>query len=53
MLRSASIAILILAGSALAAVLVFLLALRVVLSALFSLSGIRPRAARGEQVLSW
>ena len=52
MLRATSIAILIAAGSALAAVLVSLLALRLVLSVLLALSGIRRRAAR-EQVLSW
>jgi hypothetical protein len=52
MLRSISTAILILAGGALAALLVSLLALRLVLSAAFALSGIRRRAAR-EQVLTW
>jgi hypothetical protein len=52
MLRTTSTAILVLAGGALAAVLVALLALRLVLTALFTLSGIRRRAAR-EQVLSW
>jgi hypothetical protein len=53
MLRSTSIAILIVAGGALAAVLVSLLALRLVLAALFALSGIRRRAASAAEVLSW
>lgn len=48
MLRSISTAILILAGT----VLLCLLAVRLVVSALFALSGIRRRGAR-EQVLSW
>jgi flagellar biosynthesis protein FliQ len=47
MFRSISTAILILAG----AVLLCLLVLRLVVSALFALSGIRRRAR--EQVLSW
>jgi hypothetical protein len=52
MLRSLSTAILILAGGVLAATLVCLLALRLFVSMLIALSGIRRRAAR-EQVLSW
>jgi hypothetical protein len=48
MLRSISIAILILTG----AVVVALLALRLVVSMLYTLSGIRRRGAC-EQVLSW
>jgi hypothetical protein len=48
MLRTASTAILILAGSA----LVLCLTLRLVVSAVFALSGIRRRAAH-TQVLSW
>jgi hypothetical protein len=52
MLRSISTAILILAGVALAAALLSVLALRLVLSAAFALSGIRRRTARA-QVLSW
>jgi hypothetical protein len=52
MLRSTSIAILLLAGAALTGVLLSLLALRLVVSALLALSGIRRRAVR-RQVLSW
>lgn len=48
MLRSLSTSILILAATA----VLCLLALRLVVSALFALSGIRRRDAR-EQVLSW
>ena len=49
MLRTTSIAILILAGSAL---LLCVLALRVLLSTAFALSGI-PRRMHGAQVLDW
>jgi hypothetical protein len=52
MLRTTSIAILILAGSALGAVLLCVLALRVLLSTAFALSGI-PRRMHGEQALDW
>ena len=48
MLRSVSIAILILTG----AVVLCLLAARLVMSTLYALSGIRRRGAR-EQILSW
>jgi hypothetical protein len=53
MLRKTSIAILILAAGALGAVLLCVLALRVLLSAMFALSGIRRRMAHGAQVLDW
>jgi hypothetical protein len=53
MLRTTSIAILILAGSALGAVLLCVLALRLFLSAIFALSGIPRRLTRGVQVLDW
>lgn len=49
MLRTTSTTILILAGSAL---VLCLLAMRLVVSAVFALSGIRRRAAH-TQVLSW
>ena len=49
MLRTTSIAILILAGGAL---LLCVLALRVLLSTAFALSGI-PRRMHGAQVLDW
>ncbi len=52
MLRSISIAIPLLAGAALTAVLFSMLALRLVTAALFALSGIRRRAVR-QQVLGW
>jgi hypothetical protein len=53
MLRTTSIAIVVLAGSALGAVLLCVLVLRVLLSAAFSLSGIQPRVMRSTQVLDW
>ena len=53
MLRNSSIAILILAGGVLGAVLLCVLALRVLLSAVFALSGIRWRRVHGAQVLDW
>ena len=53
MLRKTSIAILILGAGALGAVLLCVLALRVLLSAIFALSGIRPRMTHGAQVLDW
>ena len=53
MFRNTSIAILILAGGALGAVLLCVLMLRVLLSALFALSGIRRRMVQGAQVLDW
>jgi len=53
MLRKTSISILILAGGLLGAVLLCVLALRVLLSAVFALSGIRRRVAHGAQVLDW
>jgi hypothetical protein len=52
MLRATSIAILILAGSALGAVLLCVLVLRILLSTAFTLSGIQRRTARA-QVLDW
>jgi hypothetical protein len=53
MLRTTCIAILILAGSALGAVLLCVLLLRVLLSTAFALSGIQRRMTRGAQVLDW
>ena len=53
MVRTASIAILVLAGSALGAVLLCVLMLRILLSAAFSLSGIQRRMMRSTQVLDW
>jgi hypothetical protein len=53
MFRSTSIAILILAGGALGAVLLCVLALRLLLSAAFALSGIQRRMMRSTQVLDW
>jgi hypothetical protein len=53
MLRTVAIAILILAGSALGAVLLCAVALRVLLSAAFALSGIQRRMTRSTQVLDW
>jgi hypothetical protein len=53
MLRTASIAILFLAGSALGAVLLCALTLRVLLSAAFALSGIQRRMSHSTQVLDW
>jgi hypothetical protein len=52
MFRKTSIAILILAGGAFGAVLLCVLALRVLLSAMFALSGIRRRID-GAHVLDW
>jgi hypothetical protein len=52
MFRTTSIAILILGGGALGAVLLCVLALRVLLSAMFALSGIRRRM-NGAQILDW
>jgi hypothetical protein len=53
MLRNTSIAILILASGVLGAVLLCVLALRVLLSVMFTLSGIRRRMVRGAQALDW
>jgi hypothetical protein len=53
MFRNTSIAILILAGGALGALLLCVLAARVLLSAMLALSGIRRRMGRGAQVLEW
>jgi hypothetical protein len=53
MLRTTSIAILVLAGGAIGAVLLCVLVLRVLLSAAFALSGIRRRMIRSTQVLDW
>lgn len=53
MLRTVSIAILVLAGSALGAVLLCVVVLRVLLSAAFALSGIQRRMMRSTQVLDW
>jgi hypothetical protein len=53
MLRTASLAILILAGSTLGALLLCALAMRILLSAAFALSGIRRRVTQGTQVLDW
>jgi hypothetical protein len=53
MFRKTSIAILILAGGAFGAVLLCALALRVLLSAMFALSGIRRRMTHGAQLLDW
>jgi hypothetical protein len=52
MLRTACIAILVLAGSALGAVLLCVLTLRVLLSTAFALSGIQRRV-HSAQVLDW
>lgn len=53
MLRVTAIAILTLAGAALGAVLLCVLALRVLLSTALALSGIQPRMTRSTQVLDW
>jgi hypothetical protein len=53
MVRNISIAILILAGGALGAVLLCVLTLRVLLSAMLTLSGIRRRLKHGAHVLDW
>ena len=53
MLRTASVAILILAGSALGALLLCAVVLRILLSAAFALSGIRRRMTQGTQILDW
>jgi hypothetical protein len=53
MLRTTSIAILILAGSVLGVVLLCVLALRLLLSATFALSGIQRRLTSSTQVLDW
>ena len=53
MLRTTSISILLFAGCALGAVLLCVLALRLLLSAMFALSGIQRRMTRSTQVLDW
>lgn len=53
MLRNTSTAMLVIAGGAIAAILLCLLALRLMLSAAFALSGIQPRKMRRGQVLDW
>ena len=53
MVRNLSTAILILAGAAFGAVLLCVLTLRVLLSAIVALSGIRRRMTHGAQVLDW
>jgi hypothetical protein len=53
MFRTVSIAILVLAGSVLGAVLLCVLALRILLSAAVALSGIRRRMMRSTEVLDW
>ena len=53
MLRIIPIALLILAGVALGGLLLCVLALRVLLSVLLALSGIRRRMMRSTQVLDW
>jgi hypothetical protein len=53
MLRTATITILLLAGTALGAVLLCALTLRLLLSAAFALSGIQRRMAHSTQVLDW
>ncbi len=53
MLRTISTAILIVAGSALGAMLLCMLAVRLVISAVFALSGVRRHAMQSEQVLNW
>jgi hypothetical protein len=53
MLRTTSIAILVLVGGALGAVLLCVLTLRLLLSATFAVSGIRRRMTQGTQVLDW
>jgi hypothetical protein len=53
MFRTVFIAILVLAGSALGALLLCVLVLRILLSAAFALSGIRRRMMRSTQVLDW
>lgn len=52
MLRIASNSILILAGGAVGTTLLCLLALRLVFSVIFALSGVR-RHASGAQILNW
>ena len=53
MLRTIATTILILAGSALGAMLLCMLALRLMISAVFALSGVRRHAVRSEQILNW
>jgi hypothetical protein len=53
MLRKIFIAILILAGGAFGAVLLCVLTLRVLLSTMFALSGVRRRTVRSARVLDW
>jgi hypothetical protein len=53
MLRNIPTAMLLIAGSAIAAILLCLLALRLFLSAVFALSGIQRRTMRRGQVLDW
>jgi hypothetical protein len=53
MARKLSIALLILAGGAFAALLLCVLTLRVLLSTIVALSGIRRRMTHGAQVLNW
>ncbi len=52
MLRTISTTMLILAGSALGAMLLCMLSVRLVMAAVFALSGVRRHTAR-EQVLNW
>jgi uncharacterized membrane protein YciS (DUF1049 family) len=53
MVRTLCIAILFVAGVALGALLLCVLALRVLLSTIVALSGIRRRMTRGARVLNW
>ena len=53
MFRTACIAILLVAGSVLGALLLCVLTLRLLLSATFALSGIQSRMTRSTQVLDW
>ncbi|MGH8237701.1 MAG: hypothetical protein ACREXP_11860 [Steroidobacteraceae bacterium] len=53
MLRNTSIAILFVAGSAFGAVLLCVLALRLLLSAIFAVSGIQRRLTHSTRVLDW
>ena len=53
MFRTTTLAILLVVGSAIAAVLLCVLALRLLLSTAFALSGIQRRMTHGTQVLNW
>ena len=53
MVRALSIALLVLAGVALGALLLCVLTLRILLSTVVALSRIRRRMTRGGQVMNW